>query len=46
MKVNNLYSLSKTLRFELKPLTFNKKGELVENKEVIKLFELKKRQYL
>ena len=39
MKVNNLYSLSKTLRFELKPLTFNKKGELVENKEVIKLVD-------
>ena len=35
---HNIYSLSKTLRFELKPLTVNDREELIENKEIIEPF--------
>ncbi|MBQ3564566.1 MAG: type V CRISPR-associated protein Cas12a/Cpf1, partial [Alphaproteobacteria bacterium] len=34
----NIYSLSKTLRFELKPLAINNKEELIESQEAIESF--------
>ena len=35
---HNIYSLSKTLRFELKPLAVNDKEELIENKKIMEPF--------
>lgn len=37
-KFHNIYSLRKTLRFELKPLAVNEREELIENKEIIESF--------
>lgn len=37
-KFHNIYSLSKTLRFELKPLAIDDKCELTEDTKIIESF--------